>query len=337
MATIRDIAREAGVSLATVSRVINHMDNVSDEARERVEAVIKRLGYNPNNAARSLATKKTNTIGVIVNNLHDPFFYDLIKGFEYGSRNTKYNVIFCSVIGGDVDMKERYIKYLINGIVDGVVLYGSYLSDVKVVDGLRYSNVNYVMIENDIQGLECNKLLIDNYGGAGKAVEYLVSMGHKNIAYICGNLNMRVSVDRLNGYLDTMRKNNLNIADGYVQYSTAGYESGYDIMKNIMRLENPPTAVFCNDDAIASKAVLAALDMGVRVPEDVSIMGFDNQRLLPDGYKGPDISSVAQPLYDIGRESIEILAKQLDDENGTEKVRVVYDTYLVEGDTVRKR
>ncbi len=337
MATIRDIAREAGVSLATVSRVINHMDNVSDEARERVEAVIKRLGYNPNNAARSLATKKTNTIGVIVNNLHDPFFYDLIKGFEYGSRNTKYNVIFCSVLGGDVDMKERYIKYLINGIVDGVVLYGSYLSDVKVVDGLRYSNVNYVMIENDIQGLECNKLLIDNYGGAGKAVEYLVSMGHKNIAYICGNLNMRVSVDRLNGYLDTMRKNNLNIADGYVQYSTAGYESGYDIMKNIMRLENPPTAVFCNDDAIASKAVLAALDMGVRVPEDVSIMGFDNQRLLPDGYKGPDISSVAQPLYDIGRESIEILAKQLDDENGTEKVRVVYDTYLVEGDTVRKR
>ena len=84
-------------------------------------------------------------------------------------------------------------------------------------------------------------------------------------------------------------------------------------MKNIMRLENPPTAVFCNDDAIASKAVLAALDMGVRVPEDVSIMGFDNQRLLPDGYKGPDISSVAQPLYDIGRESIEILAKQLED------------------------
>ena len=153
MATIRDIAREAGVSLATVSRVINHMDNVSDEARERVEAVIKRLGYNPNHAARSLATKKTNTIGVIVNNLHDPFFYDLIKGFEYGSRNTKYNVIFCSVLGGDVDMKERYIKYLTNGIVDGVILYGSYLSDVKVVHGLKDSNVNYVLIENDIQGL----------------------------------------------------------------------------------------------------------------------------------------------------------------------------------------
>lgn len=336
MATIRDIAREAGVSLATVSRVINHMDNVSDESRQRVEAVIKKLGYNPNNAARSLATKKTNTIGVIVNNLHDPFFYDLIKGFEHGSCNTKYNVIFCSVLGGDVDMKERYIKYLTNGIVDGVILYGSHLSDVKVIDGLKDSNVNYILIENDIQGLECNKLLIDNYGGAGKAVEYLISMGHKKIAYICGNLNMRVSVERLNGYLDAMRKNNLNIADGFVQYSAAGYESGYDIMRNIMQLDNPPTAVFCNDDAIASKAILAAFDMGVRVPEDVSIMGFDNQRLLPDGYKGPDISSMAQPLYDIGRESIEILAKQLDDENRTEKVRIVYNTYLVEGNTVGK-
>lgn len=336
MATIKDIAREAGVSLATVSRVINRKDNVSDEMRERVEEVIKKLGYNPNNAARALARRKTNTIGVIVNNLHDPFFFDLIRGFEYGAQNTSYNVVFCSVLGGDVDAKERYVKYLSNGVVDAVVLYGSYLSDERVVDYLRFSDLNYVMIENDIEDLNCNKLLIDNYNGSREAVEYLISMGHRDIAYLCGNPNKKVSVERLNGYLDTMHKYNLNIADGFIQYTTS-YHNGYEKMKYLMQLETKrPTAVYCADDAIASKAVMAALDLGLKVPDDVSIMGFDNQKILPDGYKGPEITSMAQPLYEIGMESIQLLANQLDSKKKQDSIIKVYDTYFVEGETVKR-
>lgn len=334
MANIKDIAREAGVSLATVSRVINHIGNVSDVNRQKVEKVIKELGYTPNNAARALVKKKTNTIGVIVNNLHDPFFYDLIKGFEHGAQNTSYNVVFCSVLGGDVNMKERYIKYLINGVVDAIVLYGSYLSDEQLVNYLKDSNVNYVMIENDITELNCNKLLIDSYNGSRNAVEYLISMGHKDIAYICGNPNKKTSVERLNGYLDTMHKNNLNIADGFVQYSAASYQSGYDRMKCLMELEKRPTAVYCADDATASKAVMAALDMGLRIPDDISIMGFDNQTILPDRYKGPNITSMAQPLYEIGLESIQLLVSQLDETNNN-KVRKVFETSLIQGETVK--
>lgn len=338
MATIKDIAQEAGVSLATVSRVINNKDNVSDEVRERVEEVIKRLGYNPNNAARALARRKTNSIGIVVNNLHDPFFYDLIRGFENGAKNTSYNVVFCSVLGGDVETKERYIKYLTNGVVDAVVIYGSYLSDEHIVDYLRDSRINFAMIENDIPDLNCNKLLIDNYNGSRNAVKYLISMGHRDIAYICGNPNKKVSVERLNGYLDAMQANNLIIADDFIQYSTASYQSGYDRMKDLMRLDKRrPTAVYCADDAIASKAVTAALDMNLRVPEDVSIMGFDNQAILPDGYKGPDITSMAQPLYEIGIESIQILVSQLDAEESLEMITKVYDTYIVEGSTVKRQ
>lgn len=335
MATIKDIAREAGVSLATVSRVINNMGNVSDEVKERVEAVIKRLGYNPNNAARALARKKTNTIGVVVNNLHDPFFYDLIKGFEHGAQNSSYNVVFCSVLGGDVETKERYIKYLTNGVVDAVVLYGSYLSDERIVNYLRDSSINFAMIENDITDLNCNKLLIDNYNGSKNAVEYLISKGHRNIAYICGNPNKKVSVERLNGYLDAMHKNNLNIEDGFIQNTTTNYQSGYDRMKYLMKLEKRPTAVYCADDALASKAVMAALDMKLVVPDDVSVMGFDNQAVLPDGYKGPNITSMAQPLFDIGVDSIQLLANQLDAKDGYELIKKIYDTYIVEGDTVK--
>lgn len=335
MVTINDVAREAGVSLATVSRVINNKGNVSDRVKENVELIIKKLGYVPNNAARALVNKTTNSIGVIVNNLHDPFFCDLIKGFENGANKTSYNIIFCSVLGGDVEIKERYIKYLTNGVVDAVVLYGSYFSDERIVNYIRDPEINYVLIENDIENLHCNKLLIDNYNGAKNAVEYLISKGHKDIAYICGNPNRKVSIERLNGYIDTMQKNNSNIADGFIQYTTSGSYRGYENMKLLMNLENKkPSAVFCGDDEIAYNAITSALEMGLKVPEDVSIMGFDNQLVLPYGYKGPRVTTMAQPLYQIGIDSIQLLVDQLDNKISQEKIKKVYKTNLVQGETV---
>ncbi|TAH73799.1 MAG: LacI family transcriptional regulator [Anaerolineaceae bacterium] len=336
MITMKDIALEAGVSLATVSRVINKKDNVSAEVREKVERIILEQGYNPNNAARALAKKRTNTIGVVVNNLHDPFYHDLIRGFEDGVQNTSYKVIFCSVLGGDVDMKESYIKYLTNGVVDAVVLYGSYQSDENIVKYIRDTDLNYVMIENDIKELNCNKLLIDNYNGSIKAVEHLISMGHRDIAYICGNPNKKVFVERLNGYLNAMQNNNMHIEDGFMQYTTTDYHSGYEKMINLMNLKSKrPTAVLCADDAIASKAIMAAFDLGLRVPDDISIMGYDNQTVLPDKYRGPNITSIAQPLFEIGQESIQLLVDQLDNNKRNDYIRKIYDTYLVEGETVK--
>ncbi|MDF2522876.1 MAG: ccpA 2 [Clostridiales bacterium] len=338
MVTINDVAREAGVSLATVSRVINNKGNVSAPVKEKVESIIKDLGYIPNNAARALVNKSTNSIGVIVNNLHDPFFCDLIKGFEHGANKTSYNIIFCSVLGGDVELKERYIKYLTNGVVDAVVLYGSYFSDERIINYIRDADINYVLIENDIENLHCNKLLIDNYNGSKNAVEYLISMGHKDIAYICGNPNKKVSIERLNGYIHTMQTSNLNIADGFIQYTSSGNHHGYENMKLLMNLEKKkPTAVFCGDDAIAFNAITAALEMGLRVPEDVSIMGFDNQSVLPNGYKGPSITTMAQPLYQIGMDSIQLLVDQLDNKISPDKINKVYKTNLVQGKTVECR
>jgi len=333
---MKDIAKAAGVSMATVSRVINKKGYVRDEIREKVEKIIREQGYNPNNAARALAIKRTNTIGVVVNNLHDPFYYDLIRGFEAAVQNNSYKVIFCSVLGGDAAMKERYIKYFTNGVVDAVVLYGSYQSDESIIKYIMGSDLNYVMIENDIKELNCNKLLIDNYNGSKKAVEYLVSMGHKNIAYICGNLNKKVFVERLNGYLDAMQEYKLDIRDGFIQYTT-DYRLGYEKMINLLNLDGiKPTAVLCGDDAVASKAIKAIMDMGLSVPDDISVMGFDNQTVLPDKYKGPDITSMAQPLFEIGRESIRILIDQLDNNSHSDYVRKVYETQLVEGETVKR-
>lgn len=328
--TIRDVANAAGVSLATVSRVINNPDSVKPVRRSLVEQAIRELGYSPNQAARVLVKRETQTIGVIVNNLHDPFFHDLIRGFETGAQQSSYNVIFCSVMNGDIAVKEKYIQYLNNGIVDGVVLYGSYLSDKELTRYMNYENtVRYLLIENDLPDLQCNKLLIDNVGGARMATQYLIDHAHTRIAHICGNLNRRVMIDRLNGFVNCMRGNGLEVQDSSIQYVMSDYGCGYSCMQKLLAMPNRPTAVFCSDDAIASYAVRAALDAGLRVPEDISIMGFDNQYILPEKYTGPEITSMEQPLFNIGFDSIQLLVNQLLTKEGF-PIRKVYQTKIVE-------
>ena len=171
--SIKDVARRANVSTATVSRVVNNKDGVTQQISEKVQEAIKELGYSPNTAARSLVRRRTNAIGIVVNNLHDPFFYDLIKGFETVAQQTSYSVVFCSALGGDVKSKENYVKYLSNGVVDAVILYGSYRSDESMIKYIQDNEqIEFVMIENDVSSLQCNKLLIDNFGGAKNAVNY---------------------------------------------------------------------------------------------------------------------------------------------------------------------
>lgn len=332
--TIKDVAKAAGVSIATVSRVINNSDKVKSGRRDKVLKAIEELGYLPNQAARSLVKNKTETIGIIVNNLHDPFFYDLIKGFETGAQQTSYNVIFCSVMSGDTEVKEKYIRYLNKGVVDAVVLYGSYMSDDMLT---RYMGddcpVKYLVVENDLPNFDCNKLLIDNIDGARIATRYLIENGHKAIAHICGNPNKKVAIDRFNGFMETIRSAGIEILDGYIQYTMADYHGGYECMKKLLQSERRPSAVFCSDDAIASFAIRAAIDMGLRVPQDISVMGFDNQKILPDKYQGPEITSMEQPLFNIGFDSIKILVDQLSGKSHG-YVRKIYKTTLVKKESV---
>jgi DNA-binding LacI/PurR family transcriptional regulator len=300
-----------------------------------VEQAIRQTGYSPNQAARALVQKRSGRIGVIVHNLHDPFFYDLIRGFEEGAAATSYNVMFCSVLGGDMGSKEKYLRYLSGGVVDAVIMYGSYTADESMV---RYmsttTSIDYLLIENDIANLNCNKLLIDNVRGANAAMEYLVGKGHTRISHICGNPNKKVTTDRLSGYLQAMHASGLDVRDGYLQHTSADYHTGYERMQTLMRLPDRPTAVFCSDDAIASYAIRAAMDMGLRVPQDVSVMGFDCQTNLPEHYRGPAITSMKQPLYNIGLDSIRLLTGQLTGGKPYPVEHKVYETTIVEQETV---
>lgn len=333
--TIRDVALYAGTSVASVSRVVNQTGGVKPELERSVLEAVRALNYIPNNAARSLAARRTNSIGIVVNNLHDPFFCDLIHGFEDGAKDSEYDLLFCSVPSGGSEKKEKIVRYLSGGIVDGIALYGSYASDES---SLRYlaeeKSLEVLTIENKATYPECSQFLIDNEGGAVKAVEHLVRMGHTRIAMIAGTPERRVSKDRLSGYKKAMEQLGLEQFPGYIQQSSMDYHSGYACMKNLLSMDVRPTAVFCHDDALASFAIRAAIDGGLQVPGDISVMGFNHQTVLPDHYKGPEITTIEQPLYQLGYDAVKLLIERLEEEEKQPPVHKFYKTKIYYGESV---
>lgn len=313
MVTIKEIAQQSGVSPATVSRVLTNNRPVQPELRERVMKVANTLGYVPNSAARALVNRRTNAIGVVVNNLHDPFFHDLIRGFEAGATETDYNVVFCSALRNEIQRKQRYVQYLSNGVVDGIILYSSYDFDEVLVRELHAKNFPFFLIESTVEGVQTNNLLIDNESGVYSAVRYLHRHGHRRIAYFSVKQKKKVCADRLEGYHKAMKDLCLDVPEAYIRYIEQEGLDGYAWMTELLALpdDKRPTAILCYSDAVACHVIRCAMEQGIRVPDDISVMGFDNQTILPDGYRGPAITSVSQPLYEIGFDSIILLSQLL--------------------------
>ncbi|MDO4306577.1 MAG: LacI family DNA-binding transcriptional regulator [Eubacteriales bacterium] len=333
MLTIKDVAKHAGVSVSTVSRVINNVENVSPEIQQKVQFSIKELGYIPNNAARSLVQRQTNAITVLLRNLHSSYFSELIRGMEEAAFSSGRNVLFYS-LGKDPAYRDQSIQFLTNGVSDAIILYGPLYTDQPVIEHLYSINFPFLLIENNFQSPKTNQFLVKNYEGAYSAIEYLFSKKHRRIAYFMGNPNKKVYLDRFNGYTTAMADIGLVIHDGYLSTiydSKQAYEAAQKIMRQPK--ETRPTAIFCCNDQVAAYAIMGITDMGYQVPKDISVLGFDNQKLPLDNYTGPRITCVRQPLYEMGRDSIFAINDILD---GVAKLPLVrsYDTNLAEYGTV---
>lgn len=334
MVTVKEVAKHAGVSLATVSRVINRAENVSPAIREKVQSAIKELGYFPNHAARSLVRRQAGSIAVLLRNLHSPFFTDLIRGFEQGMQQTQRNIFFCS-LGRDQPFRDQYIQFLTGGVSDAIILYGSLFSDQPIIEHLQSINFPFLLIENNFQSLTVNQFLVNNQEGAQNAVNYLVSKGHTRIAHFMGDPNKKVNLDRFTGYTQAMQNNGLLIRDDYLCNIFSDSQIAYQTAQEIMRrpAETRPTALFCCSDRIAANAIMGIMDLGFRVPQDISVIGFDNQRLPDERYNGPRITGIRQPLCQMGLDSIKTITDILDGKL-QQPITRIYDTTLMEYDTV---
>ena len=306
-ATIKDVARRAGVGIATVSRVINGSSNVLPQTRERVLAAVEELGYRPNQAARQLVTSRTNTIGVVLPFLTRPFFVEVLRGIEAEVAVSEYQLIIFNV--ETVEQRNRYFGNLpFLGRLDGLIVLSLPLGAAEI-QRITKVGLPVVMIDRYAEELPC--IIVDNVAGAHMAVEHLITCGHKRIGYICGPLypmlGISVNRDRHVGYTQALQKYSLPVRPEYMIAAGDGREEGRQSTERLLRLPEPPTAIFAASDEQAFGAMDAVNAHGLVVGKDIAIAGFDDLELA--SYL--ELTTVHQPMERMGRagavELLEIL------------------------------
>ncbi|MGE5704283.1 MAG: catabolite control protein A [Clostridia bacterium] len=315
--TIYDVAREAGVSMATVSRVVNGNPNVKPTTRKKVLAAIERLGYRPNAVARGLASKKTTTVGVIIPDVSSLFFSELARGIEDIATMYKYNIILCNS-DNRLEKELQLINTLLEKQVDGLLFMGSEIKEDHL-QTLSTSAVPVVLAATrDVDNI-LPSVTIDHFQAAYDATMALVERGHKRIAMISGPQNDPLNgLLRYEGYKQALADSGIPYAEELVKTGNYFYESGLRNMNELLELEHPPTAVFAASDEMAIGAIHAVQDSGKHVPADVEIMGYDNIRLAE--MVRPKLSTVVQPMYDIGAVAMRLLTKYMNNEHVDEHV-----------------
>lgn len=304
--TIYDVAREAGVSMATVSRVVNNNPNVKPQTRKKVYEAIERLGYRPNAVARGLASKKTTTVGVVIPDIANALFAEVARGIEDIANMYHYNIILCNS-DKRKDKEIRVINTLLEKQVDGLLFMGGAVTDDHV-QAFKTSNVPIVLCATTDEKGVIPSVDIDHEAAAFDAVNRLIEGGHRSIAMISGTLQDPANgYARFQGYKRAIAQAGIAYREDYVRVGNYRYESGIDATTYFLGLSERPTAIFAATDEMAIGAIHCIQDSGLSVPEDVSVISVDNSRI--SSMVRPLLTTVAQPMYDIGAVSMRLLTK----------------------------
>jgi DNA-binding LacI/PurR family transcriptional regulator len=307
--SIKDIAKAAGVSYSTVSRALNNSPKVKPETRERIQRLAAEMGYLPSAVARSLVTQRTQTIGVVVTTITDLFFAEVIHSIEETALNHGYSVILANS-GGEPQRELAEIQALRERRVDGIILASAY-SGSKYASVLRGTDMPVVIINNVHKEHYGYSVEMDNCSGSRQAVRHLLEQGHRRIAYVAGPDTEWDNVERQNGYEQVLSAYGLPVDPVLIVSGGLRPAEGMAAMRRLLALAAPPTAVFCYNDATALGAIRAAHAAGLRVPQDISVVGFDDIDLA--AYFEPPLTTVAQPKREMGRRAVQMLLDLLAD------------------------
>ncbi len=305
--TIEDVAAEAGVSFGTVSRVINNDAHVRAETRERVLKAMERLGFVANRQARSLAKGQTNIIGLLVPDVGTAYIGEIIRGID--AELTVHGKDLIIYTTHRTAAKEaNYIANLATGMVDGVLLVLP-RNPADYVGTLTQRNFPFVLIDHQGTGRDCPAVGATNWQGAYEATEYLIKLGHRRIGFITGWMDLGCAQDRLDGYRVALRMNHIPEAPELIHEGTFAQLDGYVGASTLLDLSEPPTAIFASNDVMAMGAMDAIRNRGLRVPDDISVLGFDD---IPQAaLVRPALTTVQQPLEKMGRMAAQMLLDRL--------------------------
>ena len=326
--TLQTIADIINVSRSTVSRVLNNKwerSGISRVTADKITVLAKDLNYLKNDTARSLREKKTFTIGVIVRDITNPFYSHIIKFVERALYAKGYTIIICNT-GYDLDRESSLINSLISRRVDGIIL-SPIQKSIENISIIKFRNVPLVLFDCNIDEMKADYVLVDNEAGTMKAIEYLISQGHKEIGYIGGNSYDSNNRLRYAGYRKSMQLASLSIHKNYVKHGRYTFKHGYDSATEILRSKNVPTAFFTANNRIMLGACKGIMDCGLQIPDDISIIGFDDfetATMLPN-----PLTVIRQPVQEMALNAVSLLLSRVDKTNNIPYVTSLLKTELV--------
>ncbi|EKD87878.1 MAG: hypothetical protein ACD_35C00158G0001 [uncultured bacterium] len=308
MPTIREVATLAGVAPITASRVINDSGYASEDVRQRVKQAAEKLNYVPNVLARSLKSKRTHTLALVITDITNPFWTTVARGVEDAASEKDYNVIFCNT-DESAQKQKAYLQTLIQKQVDGVLLVPA-SSDENPIEFLRQQNVQVVLLDRSLANTEVDVVRCDSKGGAYQLIKLLMKLGHRKIAILRGPIGVSSAEDRMAGYQLALQETGLETSDQLIFSGEFSVESGYQMTKKLLLMSPRPTAMFASNNFIAIGALKALRDAQVDVPGEMSVVGFDDLPLAL--VVDPFLTVADQPAYDMGRLATQRLLEHLD-------------------------
>lgn len=329
--TIKDVAKKANVSVATVSRILNDLGGYSEKTRKNVTAVVMEMGYRRNAIARNLKTKTSHTIGVLLPKVETTFYVEILNGIEDMAHKNDYSVFICNT-GSNSHLMPYYLDVLSERQVDGIIvcsLSPNDMYDKDIVD----TEIPCILVSTFSPRFPIPYIKVDDFQASYAATSYLIEHGHTKIAMLGGEEEDPIAgIPRLQGYRRALEEHKLPINEGLIKYAGFNFEDGKSSMEVLLNESKKFTAIFATCDDIAVGAMFIAHKMGISIPEDLSIIGYDNTKASEMSY--PPLTTVAQPSYEMGQKSVEMLIKTLTTNKKSESIIMPFE--IIERESVKE-
>ncbi|RTE10781.1 LacI family DNA-binding transcriptional regulator [Paenibacillus whitsoniae] len=328
-ATIYDIAKEAGVSIATVSKVLNGKGKISAETSKAIYAIMERLNYQPSVIATALTGKKTYTLGLLIPDISNPFFSEVARAIEDQGEHLGYSVIMCSTDNKD-EKVERYISLLQQKQVDGIII-ATGIDNKDIVEQLLAKGIPVVLLARDMPLIAVNTVVVDDYVGGCLAASHLIGLGHRKLAVIGEKDSVRSSRERIRGFRQTMEDHGIALQEGFLKTCDYKVADGKKKALELLQSEDSPSAIFACNDMLAVGALQAARAVGKKVPNDLSIVSFDNTLLSE--VADPPLTTLAQPIEHMGKLVVNMIVEELHGSNKVKQRTVLRPELIIRGST----
>ena len=309
MATIKDVARRSGVSVSTVSRVLNDQPYVAEELKQRVLKAIDELGYKPSRVAQRLRATRSQLIGVVFSDIANSFYIDVLRGIEHVASQDGMSVLISNA-NADPDREEELIHLMQLEGVAGIIIAPTREDSLAVAE-LSTSGLPTTIIDRQMANTQVDTVLIDNFKGAFSAIQYLLGLGHRRIAVISGPLHLTSGRERYAGYLQAMSDAGVEVDSGLTRFGDYQQSSGYVLAQELISSPKPPTALFVANNEMTIGALNAIHQNGRRIPEDVAVIGFDDLSWAVS--LNPPLTTIAQPTFEIGARAAQLLLARIAD------------------------